>query len=150
MVKVTRKMRHQSSFQMGRTCHLECNGKLIPYLAMYSSCIWSRSLFIRVRFAVVYVNRIDDTTLYKKLFAESKHAYGRKCLRIPNIRHFGGITKSIPTRSTVVEEPTRFTGTRSVHWGYTEEQYEDSHGNVFSRATYKDLARQGLLCNHFS
>lgn len=26
-----------------------------------------------------------------------------------------------------------------------EEEYEDSHGNVLSRTTYEDLARQGLL-----
>jgi splicing factor 3A subunit 3 len=26
-----------------------------------------------------------------------------------------------------------------------EEEYEDSQGNVLSRATYEDLARQGLL-----
>jgi splicing factor 3A subunit 3 len=26
-----------------------------------------------------------------------------------------------------------------------EEEYEDSNGNVLSRATYEDLARQGLL-----
>ena len=26
-----------------------------------------------------------------------------------------------------------------------EEEYEDSHGNVLTRAQYEDLARQGLL-----
>ena len=29
--------------------------------------------------------------------------------------------------------------------GSKEEEYEDSHGNVLSRATYEDLAGQGLL-----
>lgn len=28
---------------------------------------------------------------------------------------------------------------------HKEEEYEDSHGNVLSRAAYEDLARQGLL-----
>lgn len=76
-------------------------------------------------------------------FAEAKHAYGMKSLGIPNTKHFHGVTKIEDAqnlwktlRSSLQEQ--QFDGSK-------EEEYEDSHGNVLSRATYEDLARQGLL-----
>lgn len=80
---------------------------------------------------------------FEKHFAEAKHAYGMKCLGIPNTKHFHGVTKiedaqELWKKLQKTLERERFDGT-------TEEEYEDSHGNVLSRATYEDLARQGLL-----
>ena len=76
-------------------------------------------------------------------FAEAKHAFGMKSLGIPNTQHFHGVTKIEDAqelweklRSQLQQE--QFDGTK-------DEEYEDSHGNVLSRATYEDLARQGLL-----
>lgn len=80
---------------------------------------------------------------FEKHFAESKHAYGMKCLGIPNTKHFHGVTK--------IEDAQQLWKTlqkeleKDQFDGATQEEYEDSHGNVLSRATYEDLARQGLL-----
>jgi len=76
-------------------------------------------------------------------FAEAKHAFGMKSLGIPNTKHFHGVTK-IEDALQLWEklkghlQQDQFDGTK-------DEEYEDSHGNVLSRATYEDLARQGLL-----
>ena len=76
-------------------------------------------------------------------FAEAKHAFGMKSLGIPNTKHFHGVTK--------IEDAQKLWKTlkgqlqQQQFDGSKEEEYEDSHGNVLSRATYEDLARQGLL-----
>ena len=80
---------------------------------------------------------------FEKHFAEAKHAYGMKCLGIPNTNHFHGVT--------AIEDAQQLWKTlqssldRDRFDGDKEEEYEDSHGNVLSRTTYEDLARQGLL-----
>jgi splicing factor 3A subunit 3 len=76
-------------------------------------------------------------------FAEAKHAYGMKSLGIPNTKHFHGVTKIEDAQKLWNKlkgqlQSQQFDGTK-------EEEYEDSHGNVLSRSTYEDLARQGLL-----
>lgn len=76
-------------------------------------------------------------------FAEARHAFGMKSLGIPNTKHFHGVTK--------IEDAQKLWNKLSNQLdhqqfdGSKEEEYEDSHGNVLSRATYEDLARQGLL-----
>jgi len=76
-------------------------------------------------------------------FAEQRHASGMKSLGIPNTKHFHGVTsiddaqelwKSLQDKLA----QGQFDGTK-------DEEYEDSSGNVLSRKTYEDLARQGLL-----
>jgi len=76
-------------------------------------------------------------------FADQKHALGMKSLGISNTKHFHGVTKIDDAQQlwkSLQEklQDKQFDGTR-------EEEYEDSHGNVLSRTTYEDLARQGLL-----
>ena len=80
---------------------------------------------------------------FEKHFAEAKHAYGMKCLGIPNTNHFHGVTKIEDAQELWKKlqnslDKDRFDGSK-------EEEYEDSHGNVLSRTNYEDLARQGLL-----
>eukprot|EP00814_Leptocylindrus_danicus_P020660 CAMPEP_0116048394 /NCGR_PEP_ID=MMETSP0321-20121206/29529_1 /TAXON_ID=163516 /ORGANISM="Leptocylindrus danicus var. danicus, Strain B650" /LENGTH=329 /DNA_ID=CAMNT_0003530593 /DNA_START=1 /DNA_END=990 /DNA_ORIENTATION=- len=80
---------------------------------------------------------------FEKHFTEQKHTYGMRCLGIPNTKHFHGVTQ--------IEDAQKLWA--SLQGTLTEEQfdrskdeeYEDSHGNVLSLATYEDLARQGLL-----
>jgi len=80
---------------------------------------------------------------FEKHFAEAKHAHGMRCLGIPNTQHFHGVT-TIQDAQELWEklnnnlQENQFDGSK-------QEEYEDSHGNVMSRATYEDLARQGLL-----
>ena len=76
-------------------------------------------------------------------FAEQRHASGMRSLGIPNTKHFHGVTKIEDAQELwkSLEDKLnqgQFDGTR-------EEEYEDSSGNVLSRKTYEDLARQGLL-----
>jgi len=76
-------------------------------------------------------------------FAEAKHSFGMKSLGIPNTKHFHGVTKIEDAQNLWEKlkdqlQQQQFDGSR-------EEEYEDSHGNVLSRSTYEDLARQGLL-----
>lgn len=80
---------------------------------------------------------------FEKHFTESRHAYGMRCLSIPNTKHFHGVTKIADAqelwgRLRTVLEGNQFDVVQ-------EEEYEDSHGNVLNRAQYEDLARQGLL-----
>ncbi|KAL7480860.1 hypothetical protein ACHAW6_006527 [Cyclotella cf. meneghiniana] len=80
---------------------------------------------------------------FEKHFTESRHAYGMRCLGIPNTKHFHGVTKIEDAQElwaklkTVLEE-NHFDGDE-------EEEYEDSHGNVLNRSQYEDLARKGML-----
>jgi splicing factor 3A subunit 3 len=80
---------------------------------------------------------------FEKHFAESKHSYGMKCLAIPNTKHFHGVTKIEDAQQ--LWKSLQGTLEQDQFDGATQEEYEDSHGNVLSRATYEDLARQGLL-----
>jgi splicing factor 3A subunit 3 len=80
---------------------------------------------------------------FEKHFAESKHAFGMKCLAIPNTKHFHGVTKIEDAQE--LWKSLQDSLDQDQFDGATQEEYEDSHGNVLSRATYEDLARQGLL-----
>jgi splicing factor 3A subunit 3 len=80
---------------------------------------------------------------FEKHFTDSRHAYGMRCLGIPNTKHFHGVTKiedaqELWGRLRKVLEGSQFDGDE-------EEEYEDSHGNVLNRAQFEDLARQGML-----
>ncbi len=76
-------------------------------------------------------------------FAEARHSYGMKSLGIPNTKHFHGVTKIEDAQ--VLWEKLKGQLQNEQFDGTNGEEYEDSHGNVLSRATYEDLARQGLL-----
>lgn len=80
---------------------------------------------------------------FEKHFTESRHAYGMRCLGIPNTKHFHGVTKiadaqELWSKLKTVLESNQFDGVE-------EEEYEDSNGNVIKRVQYEELARQGLL-----
>ena len=80
---------------------------------------------------------------FEKHFTETKHAYGMRCLGIPNTNHFHGVT-SIEDAQALWSKLQK-TVTKDKFDGSKEEEYEDSQGNVLSRSQYEDLARQGLL-----
>jgi len=80
---------------------------------------------------------------FEKHFTEARHTYGMRCLGIPNTKHFHGVTKIVDAQT--LWQKLQSTVTKDIFDGAKEEEYEDSHGNVLSRATYEDLARQGLL-----
>ena len=80
---------------------------------------------------------------FQRHFAEWRHAHGMRCLGIPNTAHFANVTQ--------IEDAVSFWAKlklqkASERWQPdTEEEYEDSSGNVVNKKTYEDLKRQGLL-----
>uniref|UniRef100_A0A4W6C6E5 Splicing factor 3a, subunit 3 n=1 Tax=Lates calcarifer TaxID=8187 RepID=A0A4W6C6E5_LATCA len=80
---------------------------------------------------------------FQRHFAEWRHAHGMRCLGIPNTAHFANVTQ--------IEDAVSLWGKlksqkASERWQPdTEEEYEDSSGNVVNKKTYEDLKRQGLL-----
>lgn len=80
---------------------------------------------------------------FDRHFQEWKHAYGMRCLGIPNTKHFHDITQI----DDAVALYAKIKAEISVgqFQGDQEEEFEDTHGNVLNRRTYEDLARQGLL-----
>lgn len=114
------------------------DGKPIPY--------WLYKLH---GLSVEYKCEICGNQVYKgrrafdKHFQEWRHAHGMRCLGVPNSKHFHDITKI----SDVLELYAKITHQVSTGTfvGDVEEEFEDSHGNLLTRRTYEDLARQGLL-----
>ncbi|CAG2205425.1 PRP9 [Mytilus edulis] len=80
---------------------------------------------------------------FQRHFAEWRHAHGMRCLQIPNTAHFANVT--------LIEDAlalwSKIKSTKeSDRWRpETEEEYEDSSGNVFNKKTYELLKRQGVL-----
>ena len=76
---------------------------------------------------------------YEKHFQQWRHAYGMKCLKIPNTVHFKDVTD--------IEEALRLhKKILGANYQQTfkpdyEEEFEDDDGNVLSRKTYIDLKR---------
>lgn len=80
---------------------------------------------------------------FQRHFAEWRHAHGMRCLGIPNTAHFANVTLiedalALWLKIKSVKETDRWRPE-------TEEEYEDTSGNVFNKKTYEDLKRQGLL-----
>ncbi|CAH1800257.1 unnamed protein product, partial [Owenia fusiformis] len=80
---------------------------------------------------------------FQRHFAEWRHAHGMRCLGIPNTAHFANVT--------LIEDAValwaKIKSSKDMErWRPdTEEEYEDSAGNVVSKKTFDDLKRQGLL-----
>jgi len=79
---------------------------------------------------------------FEKHFIEWRHAYGMKCLGIPNSKHFHEIT-NINDALALWEKVKADQG--KYEWNPDEqEEFEDEEGNVMIKKTYLDLKRQGL------
>jgi len=80
---------------------------------------------------------------FQRHFTEWRHSHGMRCLGIPNTAHFTNVTKindAIELWKKICEDKN------VVKWNpETDEEYEDSLGNVVNRRTFEDLKRQGLL-----
>ncbi|XP_028317381.1 splicing factor 3A subunit 3 isoform X2 [Gouania willdenowi] len=80
---------------------------------------------------------------FQRHFAEWRHAHGMRCLGIPNTAHFANVTQI----EDAVALWAKLKSQKALErWQPdTEEEYEDSIGNVVNKKTYEDLKRQGLL-----
>jgi len=80
---------------------------------------------------------------FERHFSEWRHAYGMKCLKIPNTIHFKevtGIEDALRLHQSLIEKTKKKDFKPDV-----EEEFEDSEGNVLNKKMYVDLQRQGLL-----
>jgi splicing factor 3A subunit 3 len=80
---------------------------------------------------------------FQRHFSEWRHAFGMRCLGIPNTAHFANVTNIADARALW----EKLKSLKAIEqWKSTvEEEFEDSKGNVVSRKMYDDLRRQGLL-----
>jgi len=80
---------------------------------------------------------------FQRHFAEWRHAHGMRCLGIPNTAHFANVTLIEDARA--LWEKIKCEKTKERFQKETEEEFEDSIGNVVSKKVFDDLKRQGLL-----
>ena len=80
---------------------------------------------------------------FERHFQEWRHAYGMKCLKIPNTVHFRDVTRiedALKLYHKILQDNYVNSFKPDV-----EEEFEDSEGNILNRKQYIDLQRQGLL-----
>ena len=80
---------------------------------------------------------------FDKHFQEWRHAYGMKCLGVPNTKHFHDMT--LIEDVVVLYNKIKDQINAEQFIADLQEEFEDTQGNVLNRRTYEDLARQGLL-----
>ena len=117
---------------------LGCDGKPIPYW-LYKLHGLDKEFSCEICGNHTYRGR----RAFECHFREWRHQYGMRCLNIPNTNCFNEITSIHEAKQLwkKIQEQHRL---RS--WcPDLEEEYEDSHGNVYNKRTYADLQRQGLL-----
>ncbi|EZG55332.1 putative splicing factor 3a subunit [Gregarina niphandrodes] len=81
--------------------------------------------------------------VFENHFREWRHAFGMRCLKIPNTVHFKEITK-IEDALTLYEK-LKQEGEDKAFLPDQEVEVEDAQGNVMTPQTYEDLRKQGLL-----
>ncbi|KAJ7228452.1 hypothetical protein GGX14DRAFT_612933 [Mycena pura] len=87
----------------------------------------------------VYMGRKN----FERHFQESRHAFGMRALGLPNTKHFHEITRIEDALS--LAEKLKQEGRKEIGEQETMEELEDDDGNVYSRKTYEDLKKQGII-----
>ena len=80
---------------------------------------------------------------FDRHFQEWRHSHGMKCLGIPNMKQFYGITSISDAFALWDKLKTNFR--TEAFRPEVMEEIEDDKGNVFNRKTFEDLKRQGLI-----
>lgn len=80
---------------------------------------------------------------FERHFQEWRHAFGMRCLKIPNTAHFKEITK-IEDAITLYEKLKKDAEEQTFRPDQDVE-CEDIQGNVMSQRAFEDLRRQGLV-----
>eukprot|EP01054_Gregarina_sp_Poly1_P002678 Gregarina_sp_Poly_1__2677@NODE_1733_length_3444_cov_209_769026_g1134_i0_p1_GENE_NODE_1733_length_3444_cov_209_769026_g1134_i0NODE_1733_length_3444_cov_209_769026_g1134_i0_p1_ORF_typecomplete_len586_score92_90DUF3449/PF11931_8/9_7e02DUF3449/PF11931_8/5_9e03DUF3449/PF11931_8/6_4e74SF3A3/PF16837_5/2_2e15SF3A3/PF16837_5/7_6e03SF3a60_bindingd/PF12108_8/0_098SF3a60_bindingd/PF12108_8/3_9e03SF3a60_bindingd/PF12108_8/2e03Carbpep_Y_N/PF05388_11/0_34Carbpep_Y_N/PF05388_11/9_9e03DUF629/PF04780_12/44DUF629/ len=81
--------------------------------------------------------------VFERHFQEWRHAFGMRCLKIPNTVHFKEITK-IEDALALYERLKNETEAKSF-LADQEIEVEDAEGNVMTPQTYDDLRKQGII-----
>lgn len=80
---------------------------------------------------------------FDKHFQEWRHAYGMKCLKIPNTAHFKDVTEiaeALKLHQKIMQDNYNNSFKPDL-----EEEFEDENGNIFSRKKYIELKRKGAI-----
>ena len=80
---------------------------------------------------------------FDKHFQEWRHAYGMKCLKIPNTSHFKFVTdisEALKLHQKILKDNYNNSFKPDL-----EEEFEDENGNIFSRKKYIELKRKGAI-----
>jgi len=80
---------------------------------------------------------------FERHFSEWRHAFGMRCLKIPNTSHFKEITQ-IEDAITLYDKLKRDAEDQTFRPDHDVE-CEDIQGNVMSQRAFEDLRRQGLV-----
>eukprot|EP00919_Chromeraceae_sp_WS-2016_P062278 GHVR01147485.1.p1 GENE.GHVR01147485.1~~GHVR01147485.1.p1 ORF type:complete len:633 (-),score=152.06 GHVR01147485.1:37-1893(-) len=80
---------------------------------------------------------------FERHFSEWRHAYGMRCLKIPNTTHFKEITKIEDALN--LYEKLKHEAEEKAFKPANDVECEDQHGNVMSLRDFDELRRQGLL-----
>jgi hypothetical protein len=80
---------------------------------------------------------------FERHFQEWRHAFGMRCLKIPNTSHFKEITK-IEEAITLYEKLKKDADEQTFRPD-ADVECEDIQGNVMSQKAFEDLRRQGLV-----
>jgi len=80
---------------------------------------------------------------FERHFSEWRHAFGMRCLKIPNTSHFKEITK-IEDAITLYDKLKKDAEEQTFRPDQDVE-CEDIQGNVMSQRAFEDLRRQGLV-----
>jgi len=80
---------------------------------------------------------------FERHFKEWRHAYGMRCLGIPNTKHFMNITKFEDAKA--LWEKIQKEDSQREFRAEEEEEFEDHDGIVHTKKIYEDLKRQVMI-----
>ena len=81
--------------------------------------------------------------VYREHFSQWRHAWGMKCIGIPNLKEFWHVTRMSEVKE--LWEKMRQQEAKTTWREDEEEEMEDTEGNVFNKKTFLELRRQGLI-----
>ena len=117
------------------------DGKPMPYW------LWKlQGLNIEYRCEICGDAVIMGRRNFDRHFQEARHAYGMRCLGIPNTKHFHDVVRIEDARR--LYEKLRAQLAAEVFVAAHEEEWEDSNGNVLTRQAYEGALRSGMQQQH--
>lgn len=113
------------------------DGKPMPYW------LWKlQGLNIEYRCEICGDAVIMGRRNFDRHFQEARHAYGMRCLGIPNTKHFHDVVRIEDARR--LYDKLRSQLAAEVFVAGNEEEWEDERGNVLTRQAYEGALRSGM------
>ena len=117
---------------------LGADGKPMPYW------LWKlQGLNIGYECEICGGDTIMGRRNFDRHFQDARHAAGMRALGIPNTKHFHDVTRIADALALHARLQVQLAA--ETFAAASEEEFEDSVGNVVPRRTYEDLARAGML-----